>query len=225
MKYLTVMEELEDLEVVRNASLERLPAGLRWSVEADGLRWRRRAVDCEFAMEAAGLRWRRRVVLWWSDKVSQVASATLAQQLPRALGSAQQNATSGKEVVETAEAGRRWSLVNWTCRKLDPRSYTMDTATGQAFWEARVLALAVALGAFCINSPYIVIVIFWGDLAAVVRGLRIRGALETPTSYFVGRLVLISGFIDYRYRVVLLCNLSRVVSQKAVFLRKIRPLV
>nr|GLL39268.1 hypothetical protein Itr_chr11CG10630 [Ipomoea trifida] len=60
------MEELEDLEVVRNASLERLPAGLRWSVEADGLRWRRRAVDCEFAMEAAGLRWRRRVVLRWS---------------------------------------------------------------------------------------------------------------------------------------------------------------
>nr|GMD88193.1 F-box protein CPR30-like [Ipomoea batatas] len=60
------MEELEDLEVVQNASLERLPAGLRWSVEADGLRWRRRAVDCEFAMEAAGLRWRRRVVLRWS---------------------------------------------------------------------------------------------------------------------------------------------------------------
>nr|GMD79937.1 SNF2 domain-containing protein CLASSY 3-like [Ipomoea batatas] len=53
MKYQTVMEELEDLKVVRNASLERLPAGLRWSVEADGLRWRRRAVDCEFAMEAA----------------------------------------------------------------------------------------------------------------------------------------------------------------------------
>nr|GMC60158.1 uncharacterized protein LOC109150426 [Ipomoea batatas] len=68
MKYLTVMEELEDLEVVRNTSLERLPAGLRWSVEADGLRWRRRAVDCEFAMEAAGLRWRRRVVLRWSGE-------------------------------------------------------------------------------------------------------------------------------------------------------------